>query len=263
MANADKFDDAGENNQVSAIILCFVSLLAASLKPVRCCLAPPRAMGSRSWTPHPSAPTSEDFRYARASIRAAQSCPQVIAQLVMAKPLKRADGSLVPKLTPEQTLFFDTQLAFWYMFIYWIVSDERAESVSYLAAGELTGLGLAIIVVGSLLAFFFNISSYYFISFSGALTTAVGSNAVKIMIIVITAITDGGVKVGWAGVVLVAVFVAAYAYFSYVEKQRAREASAAPSEATPLASAMKGGGGPLPPPPSGAPIAPEQAASKA
>jgi len=205
LANADKFDEAGKNNQIQAIILCFVSLLAASLKPV-------------------------------------------IAQKLMNMVTKRADGTDAPKLSPEQVLFFDTQIAFWFMFIYWIISDERADAISYLASGELTGLGLAIIVIGSTIALCFNLATYYFISLSGALATTVGSNAVKIVIIVITAITDGGVEIGWAGVVLVALMVAAYTYFTYREKQQKLQesAAAAPTEATPLAS-VKGDGAPAAP----------------
>ena len=124
-----------------------------------------------------------------------------------------------PKLAPTAVMFYDCGLAFFMMLIYWLASDERAASISYLGAHA--GWGLGIIAAGASMAFCFNLSNYYFILSTSALTSAVTSNGVKIVILVVSAITD---KVSSAqnicGIVLTSLAIISYTYFSYQAKKR-------------------------------------------
>ena len=116
------------------------------------------------------------------------------------------------------------------------------------------GVGVGIIFAGSAMAFMFNIATYYFIMTTSALTSTIGSNGVKILLLIITAITD---KISDAlticGIVIVILSIAAYAYFAMDEKkqkQLAAEAAksdpetatkeAPPTETTPLATPLVG-----------------------
>lgn len=71
------------------------------------------------------------------------------------------DGQTRPKLSPTTVLTYDSLSAFCMMFIYWIVSPERAGSIGYLSDPNTGKIGFTIIIVGSLVAFVFNLSIYY------------------------------------------------------------------------------------------------------
>ena len=87
----------------------------------------------------------------------------------------------LPKLHPTVVLFYDTGLSFCIMFVYWVCSYERANSVSYM--GSHAGMGLLIIAIGSSMAFIFNLANYYFVRLTSALTSGIGANAVKILLL--------------------------------------------------------------------------------
>ena len=81
------------------------------------------------------------------------------------------------------------------------------------------------------------------------MTSTIGSNAVKIFLIIVSAL-QAGVKdaTSWSGIVLTVASIVAYGYFSFKEKEEAKAAAAAakaeakqptlaeeaPSEKTPL-----------------------------
>ena len=71
-------------------------------------------------------------------------------------------------------------------------------------------LALGIISFGSFLAFIYNIAVYYFILYTSALSCTIGANAIKILLIVISAIESTGgdtVALMWVGIVIVIVSV--------------------------------------------------------
>merc|ERR1712070_1123114 len=80
-------------SSVAGIIVCVVSLMAASLKPV-------------------------------------------VAMVVMSGSTER------PKLAPTLVLFYDTALAFWLMLFYWLCSNERQESITYLTDPKYTTISI-------------------------------------------------------------------------------------------------------------------------
>ena len=135
-----------------------------------------------------------------------------------------------PKLPPTVVLFYDTFISFWFMLLYWLLSAERSASLTYLH--DRTGEGLGIIAGGATMAFGFNVSTYFFVSLTSALTTTVAANGVKVINIVISAIIDHvSNPLNWAGVAVVCCALAVYAYFSYISKNKS-----APNLSGPLMS---------------------------
>ena len=58
--------------------------------------------------------------------------------------------------------------------------------------GHQTGfLGTGVLLAGCTAAFMFNLSAYYFVSFTSALTSTIGANLVKVILIVAAAIQAG------------------------------------------------------------------------
>jgi len=142
----------------------------------------------------------------------AASLKPVIMSVVMQGTPER------PKLPPTVVLFYDTFLSFWIMLLYWLLAAEREASIEYIR--ERPGTAIGVIVGGALMAFGFNISSYFFIQLTSALTTTVASNGVKVLNIVISAIKDGISDTrNWIGVALVCAALGVYAYFSYQAKK--------------------------------------------
>ena len=155
-------------------------------------------------------------------------------------------------------------------------NDERRQSLEYLE-GVISSenphsglLALGIISFGSVLAFIFNVAVYYYIHYTSALTSTIGSNGIKIFLIcsasragsplttvtpfpttmrarrdaphpAVSAITDG--MGGWttvAGIFVVVVGTLGYAYFSWVDDrapQPPRANIADHARAEPVASA--------------------------
>ena len=159
----------------------------------------------------------------------------------------------LPKLHPTVILFYDTGLSFCMMFLYWLCSYERASSVSYM--GSHAGMGLLIIATGSSMAFVFNLANYYFIRLTSALTSGIGANAVKIVLLIVSAIMAHVVDpVSWTGISIVVLSILAYMYVTMKEMidgvlQRLfvskpsdadPEAPAKPTEATPLNQQLMG-----------------------
>ena len=184
LANAPLFSVPGSETSLVGVVLCIISLMAASLRPV------------------------------------------------LQKILLSNDGKTKlarAPLTPSQALFWDASISFCMMLLIWLCSAERVPSVEYLlshTANPQSGLlGVAIIVAGSTMAFTFNIAMYYYILYTSALTSTVGSAGIKILLICLSALTDHVQSlVSWAGITLVVLSIATYAYLSLQEKKAPRDA---------------------------------------
>lgn len=180
----------------------------------------------------------------------ATSLKPVIAMIMMAGSQSKA------KLSPTLMVFYDCALSFWFMFVYWALSAERGPSLQYVANSpnrtelpwledkDTTPIAVGIIVASSTMAFVFNLATYYFIMYTSALASTIGSLALKIFVLCIAAIQAGVHDViSEAGIALVVVSTLAYAYFSHRDRLAKEEADAlgkgviaapAPSENTPL-----------------------------
>ncbi len=124
-------------------------------------------------------------------------------------------GSGLPKLEPTVVMVYDCGIAFTCMLITWLCLNERAESIAYLSDPETTGVGVLIISVGCTMAFIFNLTSFYFIKLTSALTTTIGSSGVKILLIVVSAVQAGVDSIiSWIGVGIVVVSLVSYAYIN-------------------------------------------------
>jgi drug/metabolite transporter (DMT)-like permease len=121
-----------------------------------------------------------------------------------------------PKLDPAVVLFYDCSLAFWFMLLYWTAGPEREPSLAYLADPATRWVGVHVITVGSSMAFMYNLATYYYVNLTSAVTATIGANAVKITLIIVAAMQDNDVQdvYTWAGVALVIISIAAYAYLT-------------------------------------------------
>ena len=82
-----------------------------------------------------------------------------------------------PKLPPTVVMFYDSFVSFWFMLIYWLASNERAESTHYIH--EHSWVAFGIVVGGATMAFAFNLANYYYVQLTSALTTIVTANGIK------------------------------------------------------------------------------------
>lgn len=152
----------------------------------------------------------------------AASLKPVIAMLVMGDHSKSTLIKPRPKLSPQQALFYDCSLAFVMMLIVWLCLPERAQSVAYLGSDK-AGVGVLVVALGASMGFLFNLSVYYFVLTTSALTSQVGANAVKIGIITGSAASMGITDpVSITGIVLEDLAIVAYVYFNYTEREKAK-----------------------------------------
>jgi len=151
-------------------------------------------------------------------------------------------GDSLPKLEPTVVLVYDCCIAFVCMLTTWACMDERQASIEYLADSSTTGIGILIIAIGSAMAFCFNLSNFYFIKLTSALTATVGGSGVKILLIVVSAVQAGvDDLISWCGVSLVVITLVSYSYLNLPKPKPPPEADAEkgaaapkPGEATPL-----------------------------
>ena len=163
----------------------------------------------------------------------------------------RGEAESKPPLTVPQAMFWDTGLAFFGMLTVWLCSEERTKSIEFLLGHTKNPnsgwLALGMICASSTLAFLFNFATYYFILYTSALSSTIGSNSVKIFIIVASMYTDGVFDIiSVSGVGLVVVSIVAYAYFQHQFKQqqaagadKSQPLAAKADEKTPLAGTGK------------------------
>ena len=137
------------------------------------------------------------------------------------------DGLLsdkLPRLEPTVVLYYDCVLAFTCMLITWASLDERQESLAYLSDPETRGIGIVIIALGSVLAFLFNMSNFYFIKLTTALTSTVGGSGVKVLLILASAVQAGvNDTVSWCGVVTVVFAIIGYSYLNLQASLRTQD----------------------------------------
>jgi len=146
------------------------------------------------------------------SVLAAAMRP-VIAMILMSKDSSR------PQLEPTVVLVYDCGIAFVCMLITWLCKqDERERSIAYLADPSTRAIGWMIVAVGSITAFVFNLSCYYFVKLTSAVTVSLGGAGVKITLIIASAFQAGlHDPVSWTGVGIVIASLIAYSYLSMRE----------------------------------------------
>ena len=87
-----------------------------------------------------------------------------------------------------------------------------------------TLIGMVVIGVGATMAFLFNIAGYYFTLYTSALTSTVGANGVKIILITAAAIQAGvSDAISWIGISITVVTICAYSYFNITEQQQQQQ----------------------------------------
>ena len=137
--------------------------------------------------------------------------------------MKMMAGDDKPKLAPTVILFYDASCSFFFMLTYWILSPEREASVRYLADPHTTFVGIGIVLVGAFMAFCFNLSVYYFVLYTSALTSAIGANGIKIFLITVSAIAAGVHDfLSWFGILTVVAAMGVYAYLNFMEAQNGK-----------------------------------------
>lgn len=78
--------------------------------------------------------------------------------------------------------------------------------------------GTLIVLGGCLMAFGFNLSNYYFVRTTSALTSSIGGNAVKIITLIVATITDNiSSAQNICGVVLASTMITLYTYLSHAK----------------------------------------------
>ncbi len=166
---------------------------------------------------------------------------------VLAMLLMDGLGGGLPKLEPTVVMAYDTSIAFTCMLITWLCMEERAESITYLSDPATTGVGILIVVAGSAMAFVFNLSNFYFIKLTSALTTAIGGSGIKILLIIISAIQAGvNDPVSWSGVAIVVLSLIWYTYLSVSGSGPADKAQPPPQPSAAPTTGAPGTGAPDP-----------------
>lgn len=205
------------STEIGGMLQCLVSLFAAALRPVLQALL----MGGGGAISKPCG--------GACSCLGTDSCMTLLA----------GDGSK-PKLSPPQVLFWDTGIAF-FIFLGCFLALEKDDVAAYLSgntANTNSGwLGLGIVAFGSFLAFMFNIANYYFLFYTSPLTMMIGSNGVKIFILVLSATEESLKWYAWIGVGIVVIAIGSYVHAQHEFKQQQQKPSAETglTEKTPLA----------------------------
>jgi len=137
------------------------------------------------------------------------SLKPVIAMLLM------KGTSEQPRLDPAVVLFYDASIAFFSMLIYWVSSQERETSIAYLSDPATRYIGIGVICAGASVAFIYNLATYYYVNLTSAVTASIGSNAVKMALIITSALQAHVADVtSWTGVGIVVVSIALYGYLT-------------------------------------------------
>jgi drug/metabolite transporter (DMT)-like permease len=158
----------------------------------------------------------------------ASSAKPVVGELLMSVSDK-------PKLAPAALVFYDSCFSAVFMLIYWLsVPSEREGSLTYLATNPAEGW--AIIILGSLAAFGYNMSVFYFTMVASAVAVMVATNLLKVVLITVSAILENvRDPLNWGGIIVFFIAVVWYAYLSFEAKmKKSAPATTAPSEKTPL-----------------------------
>jgi drug/metabolite transporter (DMT)-like permease len=153
----------------------------------------------------------------------ASSTKPVVGELLMS-------GGSKPKLAPAALVFYDSCFSFVFMVTFWLsYPAEREGSFAYMKLKP--GLGWGIIITGSIVAFTYNITIYYFTKFASAVAVMVATNLLKVLLITAAAVLEGiRDPVNWIGIIVFFSAVAAYAYLTFQEKQAKKKEALLPSK---------------------------------
>jgi len=146
----------------------------------------------------------------------ASSLKPVVGELLMSVSDK-------PKLAPAALVFYDSCFSFCFMLIYWLsAGSERSGSIDFMA--DKPAMGWGIILAGSLAAFCYNMTVFYFTMVASALAVMVATNLLKVLLITAAAIMENiRDPLNWIGIVLFFSSVFVYAYLSFKGKQKKAE----------------------------------------
>jgi drug/metabolite transporter (DMT)-like permease len=122
----------------------------------------------------------------------------------------------ITKLEPTVVLVYDSGIAFTLMLITWLCLDERQESIAYLSDPDTRAIGIIIIATGSTMAFAFNLSNFYVITLTTALTAAVGGSGVCGVLLILVSAVQAGLTdpVSWCGIGTVIISLCVYTYLT-------------------------------------------------
>ena len=104
------------------------------------------------------------------------------------------------------------------MLVIWLATTELPRTIEWFQLPGNPARGTGIIIAGSAIALIFNFANYYLILTTSALTAGVGSCAIKIVLLIMTSLTDhihDGLTIG--GVCLGVLSIGAYTYFIHLE----------------------------------------------
>lgn len=137
------------------------------------------------------------------------SCVASASKPVLALLLMKGKAT-IPPLT---VLWYDSFFSFFVMIAIWSVSGERDASIAYMQ--EHTSRGLLVLLVGSIVAFLYNLSTFYLTFFTSGLTINIIANTKQVVMIIFSAIVVEHVTsvLSWSGV---AIFAAALGVYTYL-----------------------------------------------
>ena len=141
----------------------------------------------------------------------------VVVVVMLANGLKPVLVSLVmtgwagrPGLPPTVVLFYDSLLSFFFLLFYWLLADERNRSLDYFNVHATWGVG--ILILGSTMAFIYNLSNYWYVHSTSSVTSLVTSNGTRVVILFIAAVQSNIQETrNWVGIGVATIGLIAYA----------------------------------------------------
>ena len=110
------------------------------------------------------------------------SCVASASKPVLALLLMKGAATL----PPLSVLWYDSFFSFMVMIVIWSASGERSASIAYMQEHKSTGL--VVLLVGSTVAFLYNLSTFYLTFFTSGLTINIIANTKQVVMIVFAAI---------------------------------------------------------------------------
>ena len=170
------------------------------------------------------------------------SCVASASKPVLALLLMKGAATL----PPLSVLWYDSFFSFLVMIAIWSASGERSASIAYMQEHKSTGL--VVVLVGSTVAFLYNLSTFYLTFFTSGLTINIIANTKQVVMIVFAAIVVEHVTsvLSWTGVAIFAAALGAYTYLS-IGPTRANHQWLAEEQPVPAANVKVGAAGTVTP----------------
>lgn len=170
------------------------------------------------------------------------SCVASAAKPVLALLLMKGAATL----PPLSVLWYDSFFSFMVMIAIWSASGERSASIAYMQEHKSTGL--VVLLVGSTVAFLYNLSTFYLTFFTSGLTINIIANTKQVAMIVFASIVVEHVTsvLSWTGVAIFAAALGAYTYLS-IGPTRANHQWLAEEQPVPAANVKVGAAGTVTP----------------